>query len=144
MIYLSHPFDSRERFRKWQLDLEKKGLKFINPFYNNESVEVFDDSDQNNKEYYKKIRLLTDSIVRHDIKFIGASEALVCMITGQTSYGTIQEMVYGKLFHKKVYTLVENDQEDHPWIKYHSDKVFTELGDLEKFLLKGVIRPVRA
>ena len=56
------------------------------------------------------------------------------MVNDKRSYGTIQEMVYSHIFKKPNYCLVTNGHENHPWIRYHSTKIFTKLKDLEKFL----------
>ena len=132
-LYLCHPFDSRKWVREWELGIEKKlGITILNPFY--------DTGRQNAKDIdagrLARYEIEPKKIVEVDIDLIKKSKGLVAFITGDLSYGTIQEMVYGKLYKKPVYSIVTNKHEKHPWLQYHSTKVFTELSDLEKFLSK--------
>ena len=48
------------------------------------------------------------------------------------SYGTIMEIVYAKINNKPVYSLITNGHDNHPWLKYHSKKIFTTFVGLEK------------
>ena len=43
-------------------------------------------------------------------------------------------MVYTKQAGKEVFSVITNGHEKHPWLKYHSDKIFRCLGDFEKWI----------
>lgn len=73
--------------------------------------------------------------IQQEIRQISTKNKANFLIGGKTDYGTIQKMVYAhNLFQKPTYTLVTNGQENHPWIKYHSDKVFTNNLEMKRFL----------
>lgn len=129
--YLAHPFSTREWVREWELKLEGKlGIMIINPFYDMERSDVFA-IDQGLKGKYDVDPNVT---VNRDVNIIKKCVDVLTFITGDMSYGTIQEMVYGKLLKKPNYSLIMNGQENHPWLRYHSTKIFTQIEDLEKFL----------
>ena len=132
-LYLAHPFDSRKRMREWEISIEKQsGINIINPFYDVERLDV-SLIDSGKREKYEKLDHV--DIVERDLKAISRSDGTIAMITGDVSYGTIQEMVYSHLLSKPVYSLITNGQENHPWLRYHSSQIFTELDNLEKFLV---------
>ena len=135
--YLAHPFDARKWVRKWQIKIQKElpKLKLTNPFYCKywEQTENWKSGDESGEELYKKLN--DKSIVKRDIYLIGKQkDGIIYVIDGNISYGTIQEIVYAKMFHKEVIGLVTNGHEKHPWLTFHSDKIFTKLNDLEKYL----------
>ena len=59
---------------------------------------------------------------------------MIANVTGDISYGTIQEIVYAYLYNKPVYLIVTNGHEQHPWLTYHSTQVFTSREQFEEFL----------
>jgi len=77
-------------------------------------------------------------IIERDLDLISKSDGVVAVIDGNLSYGTIQEMVYAKLFKKPLFLIVTNGEANHPWFRYHADKIFTSFADLEKELAKYV------
>jgi nucleoside 2-deoxyribosyltransferase len=132
-LYLAHPFYSREKIRKWELELEEKtGIELINPFYDikREDIEKVDSGE--------KTRYDVDptEIVQRDVAQIAREDVrgTIAIIDGNLSYGTIQEMVYSKMLQKPVYSLITNEHENHAWLKYHSRKIFTDEQSLENFL----------
>jgi len=130
-FYLAHPFDSRKEIRKWELSVEKSlGYTICNPFYDITREDVAD-IDAGKKGRYD---VNFSKLVERDIKSIKVSNKMINIIDGSFSYGTIQEMVYGKLFGKEVLSVVSNGHEEHPWLKYHSNKIFKSLDDLYCFL----------
>lgn len=69
-----------------------------------------------------------------------ARTGLIAILDWNISYGTLQEMVYAKkIFNKIVYSIITNGVEEHPWLKYHSDKIFTSLNGFEEWITKKVI-----
>ena len=135
-LYLAHPFDSRKTVRRWELKFEKStGISLINPFFDSPSQgEKIHKDDFSNERYYKTLN--NKIIVNHDIKLISRPETygILAIVNGNTSYGTIQEMVYAKNAGKEVFSVVSNGHQNHPWLKYHSDKIFRCLGDFQKWI----------
>jgi len=130
-LYLAHPFNSREYMRNWEQNTNFKNIKIINPFYHADSVEVFEDKDVSGNKYYKKLTNHAE-IVERDVRLIKESDGIIAVVDGNLSYGTIQEIVYAYLYDKPVYALITNGHEEHPWLKYHAKKIFTDLNTLEK------------
>jgi len=123
-LYLSHPFRSRKRLRKWELGFEERtGVPLINPFY-----EIIGN---NSSERCRNI-----GVVSRDISQIIKSKGVLTIVDGSLSYGTIQEMVYSKLNDRPVYSVITNGSHDHPWLKYHSNKIFRCLGDFENWFTR--------
>lgn len=137
-FYLSHPFASRKKVRKWELEFEKEhGIVLLNPFYDGperEDVENVDKKKLKDTDYEK--RLNAAQIVVKDLKEILGSDGLVCVIDGNYSVGTHQEMVYAKMFNKLVYTICTDGHHNHPWIVHHSDKVFRSFKSFGEFVTK--------
>jgi len=133
-LYLGHPFESRKEVRKWELMFERRtGIELINPFYDvkdRTDIKRIDSGEKGMDEDIDEIK-----IVQNDISKIEKSQGLIIIIDGKKSYGTIQEMVYAFLFNKPVYSLITNGYEEHPWLKYHSTKIFTKRKNLEDFLI---------
>ena len=123
-FYLAHPFMSRKEIREWELNSLNKihNINTINPFYHPDSFDKFNERDIADNKYYK--RLNYEKLVNTDIDLIQGSDGIVVIIDGKISYGTIQEMVYAALYCKPVYTIITNKQDEHPWLKYHSTKIF--------------------
>lgn len=136
-FYIAHPFNSREWVRKWQLKIQKElpNIKLTNPFYSKYKydIECWSKNDISGEDIYKKLN--DKELIKRDLHLIGKQKTgVIYIVDGNISYGTIQEIVYAKLFHKVVIGLVTNSHEKHPWLTFHSDKIFTKLNDLEKHL----------
>ena len=123
-FYLAHPFMSRKEIRDWELNTlnSKHSISTINPFYHTDSFDKFNEQDIANNKYYKQLNY--QKLVDTDVDLIQSSSGVIVIIDGKQSYGTIQEMVYASLYCKPVYTIITNNQEEHPWLKYHSTKIF--------------------
>jgi nucleoside 2-deoxyribosyltransferase len=129
--YLAHPFDFRKEAREWELGIEKKlGIEILNPFYDTGRQDA-KDIDAGRLARYK---IDPKQIVEGDISWIKRSKGIIAFITGDLSYGTLQEMVYAHSLDKPVYSVITNGHDKHPWLQYHSTKVFKKAGDLETFL----------
>lgn len=132
--YLGHPFDSRFWVREWELKFEKKGgILLFNPFYDSkrEDVIAIDAGRMQRYEMDEK------KIVEPDLQRLeNAKRGMIAVIDGSLSYGTIQEMVYARFYKKKVFSLITNGHEGHPWLKYHSAVISTNLEDLEMAVLE--------
>lgn len=130
-LYLAHPFPAREWVRRWELHTEKKiGIELINPFYDATRNDVRK-IDSGRAERYDVDPV---SIVEGDVELICGSDGVFAIVSGDLSYGTIMEMVYARNCKKPVYSLITNGEEMHPWLRYHSKKIFTKLDDAELFL----------
>jgi len=133
VLYLAHPRNSRERIRKWEKKLERKyRLQLINPFYDVKDRMV--NPDINTHERIELIKKHYKDVVETDIREIANSKGIVAIFDENTQMGTSQEMVYARILNKPVYSLVTNGLETHPWMLYHSDKIFTNEKGLEEFL----------
>ena len=62
------------------------------------------------------------------------SDGFIAIIEGNNSIGTFQEMVYAYNWKKPIISIVTNGKQQHPWIKYHSTKIFTNYTDFEKWI----------
>jgi len=131
-FYLAHPFDARKGIRIWELDFEKRtGINLMNPFYDVARKDV-ERIDAGRTERYEKLQPI--ELVQRDIGHIAINNGIISIINGDLSYGTIQEMVYAKILQKLNYLLITNKHENHPWLVYHSTRIFTKKAKLEKFL----------
>jgi len=132
-LYIAHPFDSRYKIKQWQESLNIENVEFINPFYNQKSVEIFNDVDKTSNDYYKKVKNWK-KIVETDIAFIKESDGIVAIIDVSLSYGTIMEIAYAKFYNKKIYLIITNNQEEHIWFKYHADVIFINFNDFTEYI----------
>lgn len=133
-FYLAHPFNERHNIRTWELGFEKRThINLINPFYDisREDVERID---AGRAERYTE--LIPKELVERDIGYIirSTTTGTIAFVTGALSYGTIMEMVYTKLNNKLLYSIVTNGHDNHPWLRYHSTKIFTNKLDFEKYI----------
>jgi nucleoside 2-deoxyribosyltransferase len=134
--YLAHPFDSRKAIQIWQKKFEQAtGIKLINPFYDLERTDV-EEIDQHRAARYEKLDPVL--LVERDLGAIYDADFVVAFVTGDLSYGTIQEIVYAYLAGKPVFIIVTNGHEGHPWLKYHAAKIFTKAGDYIDFMLEYI------
>lgn len=133
-MYLAHPFDSRHKIREWELGFEKRtGIILRNPFYDQPDREDVERIDAGRDERYEK--LVASDIVRKDLRYMLQCDSLLGIIDGAISYGTIMEIVYAhRCFAMPVYLIVTNGHHDHPWLKQHSDHIFTSFEEAEDCL----------
>jgi hypothetical protein len=134
-LYLAHPRESRHEIREWELDFERRtGIPLLNPFFEiDKEHKETDIYEENPLEAYK---ILNGSTVEAELDHISDSKGVVAFVDGSLSYGTIQEMVYSKIFRKPLYTLVTNGHESHPWLVYHATEIFTCRNELERRLIE--------
>ena len=135
-IYLAHPFESHELMRNWEQRIVQnlRDVKFINPFYDNykKEFENWSIGDRSNDDTYRKLN--PEGIVTRDVELIKSVDQIIAIVNGQISYGTIQEMVYAKILNRPVNAVISNGHHNHPWLQFHSDRVFTDLSKLEEYL----------
>lgn len=130
-LYLAHPFDSRYEIRDWELGFEERTkINLVNPFFDMNG-EVFGKKDVSGNSYYAK----TDfkGVVEKEIREIQNNDGIISIINNDVKYGTIQEMVYAHLYLKPVYSVISNGQHNHPWLVYHSTKIFQHQNSLEEY-----------
>lgn len=139
-FYLAHPFDSRKDMREWELAIEVAlGIDIINPFYDVKRTDV-PAIDKGREERYKQNRKQVIELVTRDVRQILKSDGVIAIIGDHLSYGTIQEMVYARMNQKPVLAVITNGQENHPWLRYHSNKIFTSLSGLEEYLKEKLLK----
>ena len=137
-LYLAHPFDARHDIRKWELEVEMSvDLVLVNPFYDIDRGTDIADVDEGRLVRYDAGR--HNAIVTRDTRAIRKSDGVVAFVTGDLSYGTIQEIVYAYLDAAPVYILCTNGHHEHPWLVYHATKIFTTREDLEEFLVFNIV-----
>ena len=143
VMYLAHPFSSRHRMREWELEMEKDGnLDIVNPFFDvvREDKDIIDEKSvtlttlATRKDRYGLTDAQCATLVERDISLIENSDALVAIVDGSLSYGTIQEMVYATLCGLPIYAVISNGHIGHPWLRYHSTKTFATLEELTEWL----------
>jgi nucleoside 2-deoxyribosyltransferase len=114
-IYLAHPFDSRHKMREWELCIEKEAdIDIVNPFFDVEREDkkvILDNgttltSLSTRKDRYGSTDVGCKTIVERDINLIRSCDGVIVLIDGSISYGTIQEMVYAKMFGKHVISII--------------------------------------
>ncbi len=135
-LYLGHPLDIRKEIRKWELSIEKKiNVSLINPFYDPPRKDIlrFDRGEVERYDYINPVRIVEDDL--NKIKKSSGGIYILGDFKKIVSIGTLQEMVYAKIFGKLIYALVLNNHAEHPWIKYHSTNIFTSWEDIENFLI---------
>ncbi|MBN2458682.1 hypothetical protein JXB28_00200 [Candidatus Woesearchaeota archaeon] len=130
--YLAHPFLSREKIREWELGFEQRaGIKLVNPFYDiiRDDVALIDSGKEKRGEREPAI------IVERDLYAISkVRKGVIAVIDGSSSQGTIMEIVYAKkLFQKEVLSIITNGDHDRPWLRYHSDRIFTSFEGFERW-----------
>jgi len=144
--YLAHPFDSRFKMREWELKIEEElGIEIINPFFDVERKDkdileakgITLTSQATRKERYGLSDDDCAELVGRDIDLICQADGMIAIIDGSLSYGTIQEMVYARLCGNPVYSVILNGHIGHPWLRYHSTKVFSALEELEEYFEQG-------
>jgi nucleoside 2-deoxyribosyltransferase len=121
------------------LEVEKKfRVEIVNPFFDvdreDEAIIKEDGltltSLSSRDERYGLTDEQCDKLVNRDIKLITECDGIIAIVDGSLSYGTIQEMVYAKTLGLKVYSVVSNGHAGHPWLRFHSTKVFRNLNEL--------------
>ncbi len=130
--YLSHPWDTRKMMRQWELRIEVDyDLEIINPFYdiNRDDVLAIDNGIAGRYE-----RLDPEVIVSRDLTAIAQSDGVIAYVDGSVSYGTIMEMVYAYQLNRAISLICTNGHEDHPWLVFHSDRIYTSLEAFEDTL----------
>ena len=127
--YLSHPFDTKEMMRQWELRIEVEyDLEIINPFYDisRDDIRAIDQGLMGRYE-----GLDPEVIVHRDLNAIAQSDGVIAYIDGSVSYGTIMEIVYAYQLNKTVNLIITNGHEQHPWLVFHSGPIYTSLEAFE-------------
>lgn len=129
-FYLAHPVNSRKYVREWELKFEEEnGNILFNPFYD---MKRFDIEDLDNK--IKNPRKKTPkACVEDDLAMIKkAKSGILAIIDDKTAIGTLQEIVYAKIWGLKVISIIINEKfRNHPWLIYHSDQTFNSITEFE-------------
>lgn len=133
--YLAHPVLTRENVRAWELKFERHtGIDLINPFIDVER-ELDEDLHASEAGNYGSVDAV--DIVNKDLNAIVKCDFLVAFVTGVRSYGTIMEICYAYSMQKPVFIICENGHEKHPWLVFHSTKIFTNTADFETYITEG-------
>ena len=138
-LYLAHPFLTRRRMRKWELNFERKfGIELHNPFYDVDRPDIQKWDENKFLKDYRYNPLEANQIVHKDLAAINKiKDGIIAYIDGSMSYGTIMEIfAAAKMMTKDVYLIVENGKEYHPWLQACATQIFTSLKDFEKWIKK--------
>lgn len=131
-LYLAHPFDTRNWVRSWELEVEKRlKIELLNPFYDASGRTDIEKIDAGRRERYEQIN--PTELVNRDLQHMRKCDGLVGIVDGSLSYGTIMEIVYAKLYQLPVFLVVTNKHQKHPWLVYHSTKIFVSLEEFENY-----------
>ena len=128
--YLAHPILDRVMVAQFEQNFEARtGIDLINPFteVERETEENLCASEEGNYDH-------TEKVVDLDLAAILKADFLVAFVTGQRSYGTIMEICYAYSMGRPVFIICTNGHEKHPWLVYHSDKIFTNKNDFRKYI----------
>jgi nucleoside 2-deoxyribosyltransferase len=131
--YLAHPFDARHEIREWELATEVKyDIELVNPFYDVHRADV-SAIDEGRHERYE--RLDPANIVKRDLDAIDDADGVIAFVDGSVSYGTPMEIMYSHCVHPdSTFIVCTNGHHDHPWLRYHSTRIFTSKQELEQYL----------
>lgn len=133
-FYLAHPKGSRHLVRNWELGFEKRtGIQLINPFYDVNRPEII----ALDKGEIPEIQPTSDEIVTSDLELVQiAKRGLIAIVDGAPSIGTFHEILYSNKIFKKLetYAIVTDGRHNHPWIVYHTNKIFLDQIMFEKYI----------
>lgn len=138
-LYLAHNFYRRKLIRKWELKIEGKyNINLDNPFYDNlqraiemRVIDKMKDHSSVQRAYHASRNEI--SITEDDLEKIRKSDGVMAFVN-EIRIGTPMEIFYAhRILRIPVYT-VTHKYAHHPWIKRHSDKIFSNRKDLERFL----------
>jgi len=141
-LYLAHNFNIRKQMRKWELKIEDKyNINLDNPFYDHDrndikALDKLEDDSPEQVKYFKERNTLTmvDSIVEGDLELIRKSDGLITKIKS-ASIGTSMEIFFAsRILRIPVYIITNANIANHPWIKKHATKVFSNTVEFEKFV----------
>jgi len=118
--YLAHPAEYIKEAKIVQKELEKIGIKVINPF---------DREEDNPLEWWQSPHSPEDfkRVVERDLAWIRQSDALFAFVPEPAGYGAMMEIFYAaKLLEKPVFIYTNKKYRFHPWLAYFG-QVFTDL-----------------
>lgn len=136
-FYLAHPTNSRHKVREWERKMESKyPINLFNPFYDMDRDDVKDwDSGAQNPRV-KPVK----SLVEDDLKFIKIyKDGVIAILDENVGVGSLQEMVYAFLWGIDIYTVANDKYIKHPWVVYHSRRIFSSIEELEIFIKEDLI-----
>jgi len=130
--YLAHPFDSRKEMRQWELYCEcHYDIEITNPFYDITRADI-DPIDNGTASRYE--HLDPEEVVSRDLNAITNSDAVIAYVSGDVSIGTSMEIVYAYCAGIPVYVICTNGHQNHPWLSFHAEMIFTSKDEFEFWL----------
>lgn len=135
IYYLAHPIGSRNEVREWELEFEAiyPDITIINPFYDNMPGLVRQDIEKMDRGEITRFDVDPKEIVMRDLKILAYCDAIIAIIDGNTSYGTIFEIAEATRMGMEVNIICTNGMERHPWlIAYSKGNVYTSFTEFEK------------
>jgi len=133
-FYLSHPFESREKIRKWELDFEDKHphIALLNPFYDVEGEGREDIKARDDGREFEKTPGYDWRLTQRDYIAICYSRGILGIV--DKSIGTKMEFVMGRVLAKspKLLVCTRKDLLDHPWLSTHFHEIYKSFRDFEE------------
>jgi len=122
-VYLAHKFEQRPLGLNVQLELERNGIKVVNPFDRPEQKQ-YDEEIKKGGDFEK----YAGEVVNGDLDKINKVDGVAALLF-PNAIGTVMEIFYaGRDLKIPVFTWVTYDMlYKHPWI-YHYSQAFTERG----------------
>jgi len=135
-LYFAHNFNNRIKFRKIELQLEKKlNIELYNPFYDdlNRKKEMFK-FDNNKKQRFHINQKNANFIVQRDLTALAACDGLLTIVD-LPSFGTTIEICNATLMKKPIY-FISQKYINHAWIKVYATYRFRNIKEFKKFIIK--------
>lgn len=134
-VYLAHSAHEKLLGRGIQRELEAMGYEVYNPFdYEEKNRPFWDENDEviwDGAPTKKQCIVIIDT----DLKEVENSDIMVCIYPEElVTFGITCEMKHAWDNGIPVYTYMPEKIKGHPWIVGMSEKTFTHLGELIKFM----------
>lgn len=138
VLYVAHALSYRKEVRAMTEKLEKDYyVKFINPFYNTNRVEIEQLDSLKTPEEKEKCQQSWSldeckGIVKMDLEMIDSCDGIIAFLT-KGILGTACELQYAHTTNKKIYAITEVYLQ-HPWVRTYADQIFTDMDGFKKWL----------
>ena len=127
--YFAHPFGSRAIIRQKELEWESRyDIEIVNPFsdLSRNDVVALDEGRITRRQLDHHL------IVNRDLVAIQSCDAMIAYIDGSPSKGTPMEIFYAWQFHKPVYLIVTDGDQDHSWLIVTCEEIYLSFDEFEE------------
>lgn len=141
-IYLAHSAHERPKGKRLAQRISNLGYDVYNPFYDVEDTTYVDELDNTNVQDWDVVDPIRSKwVVVNDLRGVRSCDSVICVFPRRRTVGISCEMTYAWMNHIPVYSVVPDDMKGHPWIVEMSNKVYTDIEDLMRYLSES-IRPM--